>query len=206
MTMSRAFRRAFCLLLAAAALGGCASQVVMLRPKSIPTAGREAPQGHAWSLWVAETRDVRPPEKAGPIVGTFYTRLRKTPQTVYVEPNPEVYLKEQLSRYLLSRGWEASGPDKARALLRLEVEDFGLVEVPGAVWNTVDLRVVYTVRVSDRSGQEIGRLRLEGGSQVHSPIDTSRQVETGFRDAVADTFDALTRSEAFQRAVRTAAP
>ncbi|MBI5018070.1 MAG: hypothetical protein HZB55_21610 [Deltaproteobacteria bacterium] len=203
--MSRPFRLAVALI-TAAALAGCAAQTVMLRPKPVPIGPREAPQGHAWSLWVAEARDVRPPDKAGPIVGTFYTRFLKSPQTVYVEPNPEVYVKEQLTRYLLARGWEASGPERARSVLRLEIEEFGLDEAPGAVWDTVNLRVAYSVRISDASGREIGRLRLEGGSQVRSPIDTPRQVENGFRDAVADTFDALTRSGAFQRAVGASGP
>lgn len=204
--MRRVLRPAVFVFLSALVLGGCAAQTVMLRPKPIAAGPAEAPVGHSWSFWVAEARDARAPEKAGPVVGTFYTRFRKMPQTVYVEPNPEVYLREQLSRYLLSRGWEASGEDTARAFLRVDLEDFSLVEDPGTVWNTVNLRVAYSVRVSDRSGKEVGRLRLEGGSQVLSPIDTERQVESGFRDAVTDTFDAMTRSDAFRRAAEASAP
>ena len=185
----------------AATLTGCAQQAIILRPGPIATSTPASRAGSSWSLWVADARDARPEGQTGSKVGTFYTRFRKVPQTGYLEPNPEVYVKYQLSRYLLARGWEASGPETAKGFLRLSLEEFAMKEDPGAVWDTTSVRVAYTVVISDRAGQEFGRVRLEGGAETKSPLDTIRQVESAFRDAVADTLDALSRSEAFQKAV-----
>lgn len=191
------------LAVATSLLGGCAPQAIIVKPGPVPTSGAPvaAPQGQPWSIWVAEARDARVPEQAGNRIGTFYTRFTKKPQAGYLEPNPDVYLRQQLSRYLLSKGWEASSRENARALLKLEVEDFSMAEDPGAVWDSLNVKVVYVVRVEDLSGREIGKVRLEGGSQIKTPGDAPAQVESAFRSAVADTFDALTRSDAFRRAL-----
>lgn len=193
-------------LLLAGLLGACAPQAVIVKPLPLATSGAPvaAPQGQAWSIWVAEARDVRPAEKAGNRVGTFYTRFRKKPQAAYLEPNPEVYLREQLSRYLLSKGWEAASQEASRATLRIDVEEFSVVEEPGSVWDVETVRVAYLVHVLDRSGRELGRVRLEGGGQIRTPGDSQAQVEEGFRSAVADTFEALTHSDAFARALGAA--
>jgi hypothetical protein len=185
----------------AAVCTGCAQQAIILKPSPIATPAPVSREAASWSLWIAEARDVRPEGQTGSKVGTFYSRFRKTPQTGYLEPNPEVYVKYQLSRYLFARGWEASGPDTAKGYLRLSLEEFSMKEDPGSVWDATDVRVAYTVVISNRAGQEFGRVRLEGGAQAKSPLDTTRQVENAFRDAVADTLDALSRSEAFQKAV-----
>jgi hypothetical protein len=185
----------------AAACAGCAQQAIILRPGPISPPAAAGGSGSPWSLWVAEARDVRQEGQTGSKVGTFYTRFSKTPQIGYLDPNPEVYVKYQLSRYLFARGWEASGPETAKGLLRLNVEEFSMQEDPGSVWDTTKVRVAYSVAISDRAGQELGRVRLEGGAETKSPFDTKRQVEGAFRDAVADTLEALSRSEAFQKAV-----
>jgi hypothetical protein len=196
------------LALSAACASGCAQQAIIVRPGPILVAasGEAVRQGTPWSLQVVGARDVRPEGKTGSKIGTFFTRFDKTPEPAFLEPNPEVYVKEQLSRYLFAKGWEASGPAAASGDLSVELEDFSMVEDPGAVWDTVTVRVAYTVRISRTTGQEIGRVRLEGGAQTKTPLDTERQVEVAFRDAVADTLDALSRSEAFQKAVRQLPP
>lgn len=188
-------------LLVAAACAGCAQQAIILRPGPISTPAPASRDAASWSLWIAEARDARPEGQTGSKVGTFFSRFRKAPQTGYLEPNPEVYVKYQLSRFLFARGWEASSPDGARGYLRLSLEEFSMREDPGSVWDTTTVRVAYTVAISDRTGREIGRVRLEGGAETKSPLDTKRQVENAFRDAVAETLDALSRSEAFQKAV-----
>jgi hypothetical protein len=185
------------------ACGGCASQAVVLKPDPIPfvAGGSGQRSAAAWSLWVSQARDVREPGKSGPKAGTLYSRIRKSPQSAYVEPNPEVYIREQLSRYLLSKGWEASGSSSARALLHVEAEDFSFTEEPGSVWDNVSVRVVYTVRLFSPSGQELGHVRLEGASQFESPLDTERQLEKAFSSALADTFDSFSRSDALRSAL-----
>lgn len=185
------------------ACGGCASQAVVLKPDPVPfVAGgsgqRSAP---AWSLWVAEARDVRAPGKSGPKVGTLYTRFLKTPQSAYVEPNPEMYIRDQLSRYLLSKGWEASGAGSAKTLLHVEAEEFSFTEDPGSVWDNVGVRVVYTVRIFNASGRELAHVKLEGASQFESPLNTERQIEKAFSNALSDTFEAFSRSDALRSAL-----
>ncbi|NTU60618.1 MAG: hypothetical protein HGA98_06130, partial [Deltaproteobacteria bacterium] len=105
------------------------------------------------------------------------------------------------SRYLLSRGWEASGANNARALLSVDVEDFSFVEDPGVVWDNVGVKVVYTVRISNPAGQEIARVRLEGAAQFESPWDTDRQLEKALSSALSDTFESFSRSEALKSAL-----
>lgn len=180
---------------------GCASKAVILSPGPVPMRS-DVPRAEgpaAWSLWIAESRDVRSQEQAGQRLGTLYTRFEKTPQSAFLERNPEEYLREQLSRYLLHRGLEASGPQTARVFLSLGVEEFRLVEKPGAMWDEVTVRIVYSVRFSEPSGRDLGHVRLEGQAEVKSPLDTVKQTEKAFRGALSDTFEALSRSDIFQR-------
>lgn len=186
-----------------AAFGGCASQAVVLKPDPIPfatpAAGQNLPQ--TWSLWVAGARDNRAAGRTGPKAGVLYSRFRKTPQNAYVEPNPEIYVREQLARYLLKRGWEASSAGTARALLHIEVEDFSFVEDPGSVWDHIGVRVVYGVRILNAADQEVGRVRLEGASQFDTAGDTERAIEKALSSALADTFEAFSRSDVLRSAL-----
>ena len=179
--------------------GGCASKAVILAPGAVPMAEgtKQAGDAAAWSLWVSSARDAR--TEAGQRVGTLYTRFEKTPQPAYLEPAPAQYIQQQLSRYLLHRGLEASDAGRARYLLAIDVEEFKLQENPGSAWDELDVTVAYTVRVAHFDGREFGSVRLQGGSQRKSPMDTKRQAEEALREALSDTFDALTRSEVFQR-------
>ncbi len=180
---------------------GCAPKAVILSPGAVPMRSdvprTEGPA--AWSLWISESGDARPEDKAGQRLGTLYSRFEKTPQSAFLNRNPEEYLREQLSRYLLHRGLESSGPQTARVHLSLSVEEFRLVEKPGAVWDEVTVRVVYSVHFADPSGRDLGHVRLEGQAEVKSPLDTVKQTEKAFRGALGDTFEALARSEIFQR-------
>lgn len=184
-------------------LSGCASQAVVLKPDAIPfTAPAKEPSSpQTWSLWVAGARDSRDPGKTGPRAGTLFSRVWNTPSSAYVEPNPEVYVREQLARYLLKKGWEASGAATARALLYVDIEDFSFVEDPGVVWDHVGVRVVYSVRILNASNQEVGRVRLEGSSQFDTPLDTERELEKAFSAALSDTFEAFSRSDVLRAAL-----
>lgn len=191
-----------CLALAAA---GCAAKAVILAPVPVPMpSAPDRTEGPlAWSLWVAEARDVRPPDQAGQKLGTLYTRFENTPQAAFLDRNPSVYVREQLSRFLLHRGLEASAAERARVLLAVDLEECSLVEVPGAVWDELTVRVGYTVRMNSPSGQELGRVKLGGETQVKSPLGTDKQAAKALADALADTFNAFTQSEAFQTVTRT---
>lgn len=191
----------FLLLLVA---GGCASKSLVLAPGpvSMPEGQQRAEGGQAWSLWVAEARDVRPPGAAGQKVGTLYTRFQKNPQVAYLEPTPAEYVREQLSRFLLHRGLEASSAQSARLLLTVDLEECSVMENPGSVWDEITVRLGYTVRMADSGGRELGRVRLKGEVERRSPGEAKRQIEAAFRDALGDTFQALARSDEFQKAVR----
>ncbi len=190
--------------LAAAMLFACAPKAVVLSPGPVPMdpqVGRvEGPA--AWSLWVRDARDARPAGQAGQKVGVLYTRFEKTPQDAFLDQTPAQYVRDQLRRYLLHRGLEASSQDKARIFLDLELKDFSLEEKPGAVWDEVTVRVAYTVIFYDVSGAELGRVRLEAQAQITSPANTKKQVEKAFREALADTFRALEGSDEFTRAIQ----
>ena len=177
----------------------CAPKALILEPGPLPLVPQPADRSEG-VLWVSQTRDVRPEGQAGPKVGVLYSRFEKTPQVAYLEPKPEIYVKDQLARYLFNVGLEAS-QDAARGFAAVELEDFSLSEVPGSVWDEVKLRVAYTVRIYERSGREIANVRLEGTQQLKIPMDVERQIEAAFRDAVTDTFQSLSRSEAFKAAL-----
>lgn len=183
---------------------GCAPQAVILNPGQVemPENAKRFEGPAAWSLWVSGARDVRAPGKAGQKVGTLYTRFQQSPQTAFLDRNPEVYVKEQLSRYLLHRGLEASGPQTAKVDLTVDLEEFSMVEDPGALWDEITVRVAYTVNFSDTSGRDLGRVRLEGQAQVKSPLNSEKQTDKALGDALADTFDALARSEVFQKIIQ----
>ncbi len=200
---SRALRFgvAFVLSLLAA---GCASKAVVLAPGLVPMPEGQPKSGGeaAWSAWVAQSRDARPEGQAGQKVGTLYTRFEKTAQVAYLEPTPAEYVRQQLSRYLLHKGLEASSGQVARVLLEVDLEECSLVENPGSVWDEITVRVGYTVRIMESGGRELGRVRLKGEAQRKSPGETKRQAEAALRDALADTFDALSRSDVFQKATQ----
>jgi len=185
-------------------LGGCAPKALVLNPGMVPMPeGKPRVEGQAaWSLWLSEARDVRPEAATAQKVGTLYTRFEKNPQVAYLEPAPTKYVREQLSRYLLHIGLEASTAQSARTLLGVDLEECTVMENPGSVWDEITVRLAYTVRLSDASGRELGRVRLKGEAQRNSPLDTKAQAEAALRDALADTFDALARSDVFQKAVR----
>lgn len=185
-------------------LAACAPKAVILDPGAVPAAMDQAKaEGPAaWSMWVTDARDARPPERAGQRVGTLYTRFKNNPQSAFLKMPPEQYVREQLSRYLLHRGLEASGRDTAKVLLSVDLENFSLVEKPGAMWDELTVQVGYTVHFSDPTGRDLGRVKVESGAEVKSPLDSIKEAEKAFRGALSDTFQALTRSEAFQAVVK----
>jgi len=185
-------------------LWGCAPKAVILTPGAVAMPeGQPRNEGQAaWSLWISEARDVRPEAQSGQKVGTLYTRFEKNPQVAYLEPAPAEYVREQLARYLLHRGLEASSAQNARILLGVELEQCSVLENPGSLWDELTVRVGYTVRLSEPGGRELGRVRLKGEAQRSSPVNGKEQSEAALRDALADTFGALERSDVFQRAIR----
>jgi hypothetical protein len=190
----------YCLSLLLLCCAGCAPKAVILEPGPVVLVPRQA-AAEAGVLWVSDARDVRAANQAGPKVGTFFTTFRKAPQVVYVEPKPEIYVKDQLARHFFNIGLEAQTASAARGLVAVDLEEFSLVESPGSVWDEVRVRLAYTLRILDPSGQEVAKVRLEGGQKLKAPLDTKRQVEAAFRDALMDTFQSLSRSEAFRGAL-----
>ena len=69
----------------------------------------------------------------------------------------------------------------------------------GSVWDEISVRVAYTVKFYENNGAELGQVKLEGGKQVKVPVGSAKQAEQGLRDALADTFDALARSDVFEQ-------
>jgi hypothetical protein len=183
---------------------GCAPNAMIIAPGELPLVAQPAGEkARGPLLWVGSARDVRPQNRAGAKLGTLYTRIQKTPIPAFLDRNPELYVREQLGRFLFNRGLEAPGASAAAGFLSIELEDFSITEIPGSVWDEITLRIVYTVRFSDRGGREIGSVRLEGGSQITSPGNSRRALEEGFRGALAESFDSLARSEVFRRSVES---
>jgi hypothetical protein len=184
---------------------GCASRTVILAPGPIPIAADEGRlEGPlAWSVAVKEVIDARPQETRGERVGTLYRGLQEKPQAAFLSPPPPVYVKEQLSRYLLHRGLEASAPEAAKIFLTVELTDFALVENPGRVWDQVLVRIAYTVRFSDRSGRDLGHVTLNAGKQIDVSLASETQAKKAFREALAETFRSLAESDVFLRVLRS---
>jgi hypothetical protein len=202
--MKKTVFRIVLLSLVAGLFVGCAPKALILTPGAVPMPeGSPRTEGQApWSLWLSEARDVRPQAETGQKVGTLYTRFEKTPQVAYLEPSPAEYVREQLSRFLLHRGLEASSVQNARILLGVDLEQCSVLENPGSLWDEITVRVAYSVRLSEPGGRELGRVRLQGEAQRNSPVDSKAQSEAALRDALADTFDALARSDVFRKAIR----
>ena len=194
--------RAVLLLVAVVFLAtGCAPKSITLQPGKAEWGAAQDGGGDAWSLWVTEVVDLRNNAAEGAKVGLLYPNYQTEPQTAYVAPEPTQYVRDELSRFLLHRGLEASEGRRAKLHLRLELTDFSLVEKPGAVMDEIKVRVEYTVRFVTPQGAELGSLRLEGSSIVSTPISVPRKAEEGFRDALADTFAPLVASDVFVRAM-----
>ena len=183
---------------------GCASRAVILAPGPIPVAADEGRvEGPlAWSVAVKEVIDARPQETQGERVGTLYSRVQGDPQAAFLDPSPPVYVKEQLSRYLLHRGLEASTPETAKVYLAVDLSEFALVVNPGRVWDEVLVRIAYTVRFSDRSGKDLGHVRLNAGKQIDVSLGSENQAKKAFREALAETFRSLAESDVFLRVLR----
>lgn len=179
-----------CLLLA-----GCAANSVVVEPGSLPLVPMEsrAEQKEA-PLWVSGARDVRPADRAGPKLGTLYTRIQRDPLAAFLDRNPEVYVKEQLGRFLFNRRLEAPGAGAARVFAAIELEEFSATQLAGALWSEITVRVAYTVRLTDPAGNELGKVRLEGSAESRTPFAATAQVEKALRIAVTDTFEAFVRS------------
>ncbi|MBI5440789.1 MAG: hypothetical protein HY900_06220 [Deltaproteobacteria bacterium] len=175
-------------------LAGCVGNSVMIEPGSLPLVPMAANEKRQEVLWVSEARDTRPADRAGSKIGTLYTRVQKNPLPAFLHRKPEVYVKEQLGRFLFNRRLEAPNAGAAKAFVHVDLEDFSVTQDPGSVWSELKVRVAYTVRFIDRSGQELGRVRLEGSSQATTPFDPRAEIEKAFRDALADSFEALSRS------------
>ena len=183
---------------------GCGSKAIVLAPGPVPmpadAARFEGPA--AWSLWVSEARDARPPANAGQKVGTLYSRFEKAPQTAFLDQNPHAYIKEQLSLYLLHRGLEASEAQNARALLTVTVEQFSVKENPGSVYDEIAVALGYTVRFTDPKNTELGMIRLEGSKQLKVTVNARKDAEAAFREILADTFAGLAKSADFNRILK----
>ncbi|RMG92290.1 MAG: hypothetical protein D6708_06730 [Candidatus Dadabacteria bacterium] len=180
---------------------GCAPKAVILNPGPVPMQAEPgwADTAAAWSLWVRGAQDARPPEKAGQRVGVLYTRFEQTPQDVFLETHPAEYVAEQLRRYLLHRGLEASSQEKARMLVDVELQEFALEEVPGALLDEVGVRVAYTVSFVEPNGTVLAKVKVEAQNRVKVPVNAERRAEQAFREALLDTFRALDQSEEFRK-------
>ncbi|GAB6063472.1 hypothetical protein [Deferrisoma palaeochoriense] len=181
----------------------CAPKAVILNPGPVPMQAEPgwADTAAAWSLWVRSAKDARPPEKAGQRVGVLYTRFERNPQDAFLETNPAEYVAQQLSRYLLHRGLEASSQEKARLFVDVELQEFALEEVPGALWDEVGVRVAYTVAFVEPNGTVLGKVKVEAQNRIKVPGNTARRAEQAFREALLDTFRALDQSEEFRKVV-----
>lgn len=199
--ISRTLPLLFALLCAA----GCTSRAVIIAPGpvSMPSGESQFQAPEAWSVLLKDVADMRPPDKAGERVGTLYSGFRQTTQAAFLDPRPAAYLKEQLSRYLLYRGLEASTPESARLYLTAGLEEFALVQNPGHVWDDVLVRVAYTVRFQDRSGQELGQVRLAGSKEVNVAVGLESKVKEAFRDSLLETFKSLARSDVFLKLLQS---
>ena len=197
----RATRMSLCGAVLILLLAGCVPKTVTLQPGE--TSWGDAQEGgvDAWSVWVQEVRDLRPNAAEGAKVGLFHPRLQAEPQTVYVKPLPAEYVRNELSRFLLHRGLEASEQRRAKLLLRLELTEFSMAEDPGSVMDTITVRVEYTVHFLNQQQVELGSLRLEGSGIIQTPVSVPRKTQQAFRDAVADTFRTLAKNEVFGRAL-----
>lgn len=185
-------------------LHGCAQKAIILDPGPVPFAdSAESAQGAAaWSLWVGDARDARGAESSGQLLGTFYSRFGGEPQAAYLAVAPEQYVREQLSRFLLHRGLEASAPGKARAFLNLDLTEFSVTETPGTVWDEVAIRIAYTVWFKTADGTDLGHVKLVGGRDIQVPVNAAKETEKAVREALGETFPPLVRSDVFQRVLQ----
>lgn len=185
-------------------LNGCASNKIMISPGDVTKTLSTPPalDDASWSMWVNPAVDKRNAAEEERIVGTLYTRFKKTPMKAYLDKNPARYLQEQLSKYLLRKGHEASSSELAKAFLTINLTKFEVSEVPGSVWDELNISLSYQVKFSDRNDRELGQVLLDAGSTTKTPLRTKPEIENAFRQALADTFESLINSSEFKSIVQ----
>jgi len=203
------FRKAAVFLLCVFAfpfLNGCASNKILISPGEVTKTLSTPPalDDASWSMWVNPAVDKRDAADEERIVGTVYTRFKKTPIKAYLDKSPALYLQEQLSKYLLRKGHEASTPELAKTFLTINLTKFEVSEIPGSVWDELNISLSYQVNFSDRTDRELGQVLLDAGSTIKTPLRTKPEIESAFRQALADTFESLINSSEFKSMVQEA--
>lgn len=184
---------------------GCATNKVVISPgdKAFAANGPVSEGNAAWSMWVKQVLDQRLTGQDDRIIGTLYTRFKKTPLTAYLDRSPALYLHEQLSKYLLRKGYESSAPELATVFITVSLIKFEVSEKPGSVWDELNIRLGYMVIFSDKKEKELGRVLLDAGSTIKTPLNAKTELENAFRQAISDTFESLSDSDEFKSIVKS---
>jgi hypothetical protein len=182
---------------------GCTRQVMTVEPGRVEVEELQAPDaGAKWSLWIEQITDARPEGKAGSQqIGTLDQRFSDEPIRLSLNENPDAYLKEQLSGFLLTHGWEASDARHARVLVGLELYRFEVTRDATEVWDEMTMYVDYRVSFSNKTGKLLGTVKIPSHQQIKTALVTEKAIEEVVREVLASTFKALVESKAFQDAL-----
>lgn len=191
-------KRVLFALLVVSLLSGCAKSVV-LSPGSVSFPAEDPPVTRGkWSLAVDQALDNRNENRDSMKIGTATSVTQGDPVALNMDLRPEKYVKEQLSRYLLYRKWEATSQKVAKVLVDVSLIDLDLIQQPAFPLNQLDCRVAYKLIFTAKDGSALGDVTLSANStrkQVGgSPGDWERLV----RETIEESFKGLDNSQLFQ--------
>lgn len=190
------------LLFCAFLFGGCASKDLLVTPGRVPAPAAEQGKTDNWAFWIKRVTDERPGSANGqPAIGGLPQRFNEAKTNVFLDRTPDLYLKEQLTLFLLNWGLEASTMDKAKVYMDVAVHDFGFTGDVANVLDKLEFSVDFDVKFFNPQGDYLGSVRIpeKRWMQRFSPMGSDKEsLEVLIRDTLNSTFTALAQSELFK--------
>lgn len=196
---------AVCLLSVFLAAGCTQTGLLKIEPGLVDVTSPAAQPGISgrWTFWIRNVVDERGELLAGrPGIGTLDQRFAEANTTVELEQAPADYLRNQLSRFLLNRGMEASSQEKAAVYLDVYLTRFTVSRDSSTVLDKILFDVDYRVVFTAHTGEEIGTVRLPDGRWIKgvSLFGSKAKIEALMRESLADSFKKLSETEIYSLA------
>ena len=194
------------LFLAAATLAtGCARKDVLVTPGPLDVPAFQGQSAGKWAFFVKSVSDDRADlDKADPmLIGYLGQRFDENKTTVHMDKTPEVYFKEQLSRFLLNKEMEAASVEKAKAVMEISLKKFGFESDTTKFLDMLAFAIDYEIKFYAPDCRYLGAIRLPEKRMIKdfTPLGAEKHsLEVLILDTLSSTFTFLAQSEIYKNA------
>jgi hypothetical protein len=138
-----------------------ASTVMKIVPPQIELKKTSTEAAEKWSFFVRDVTDARPGNVAATkTIGTADQRFSDDDATIELDREPTVFIREQVGRFLLLRGMEASSTERAKVFIDISLERFEVVRDSKSLAEKTTFYLGFSARFFTNGGDELGTVAL----------------------------------------------